>query len=69
MTRNKKKSPNQQPTEIPMANTDIMVITGIKMKYLSLKENEYPYQQPPHHNSIPCSESRRRDSANQVEKD
>ena len=41
MTKNKKKSPKQQPTEIPMANTDIMVITGIKMKYLSLKENEY----------------------------
>ena len=41
MTRNKKKSPKQQPTEIPMANTDFMVITGIKMKYLSLKENEY----------------------------
>ena len=41
MTRNKKKSPTQQPTEIPMANNDIMVITGIKMKYLSLKENEY----------------------------
>ena len=37
----KKKSPKQQPTEIPMANTDIMAITGIKMKYLSLKENEY----------------------------
>ena len=41
----KKKSPKQQqqPTEdIPMAgNKDIMVITGIKMKYLSLKENEY----------------------------
>ena len=36
----KKKSP-KQPTEIPMANNDIMVITGIKMKYLSLKENEY----------------------------
>ena len=41
MTRNKKKSPKQQPTEIPMANNDIMVITGIEMKYLSLKENEY----------------------------
>ena len=40
MTRNRKKSP-QQPTEIPMANNGIMVITGIKMKYLSLKENEY----------------------------
>ena len=41
MARNKKKSPKQQPTEIPMANKDIMVITGIKVKYLSLKENEY----------------------------
>ena len=41
MTRNKKKSPKQQPTEIPMANNDRMVITGIKMKYLSLKENAY----------------------------
>ena len=41
MTRNKKKSPKQQPTEIEMADKDIMVITGIKMKYLSLKENEY----------------------------
>ena len=38
----KKKSPKQQPTEeIQMANNDIMAITGIKMKYLSLKENEY----------------------------
>ena len=39
----KKKSPKQQPTEyIQMAgNSDIMVITGIKMKYLFLKENEY----------------------------
>ena len=36
----KKKSPKQQP-EIQMAdNIDFMVITGIKMKYLSLKENE-----------------------------
>ena len=41
MTRNKKKSPKQQPTEIPMKENDIMAITGIKMKYLSLKENEY----------------------------
>ena len=40
MTRNKKNT-KQQPTEIEMANTDVMVITGIKMKYLSLKENEY----------------------------
>ena len=39
----KKKSPKQQPTEeIQMAgNKDIMVIAGIKMKYLSLKENGY----------------------------
>ena len=42
MARNKKKSPKQQPTEeIQMASNDIMAITGIKMKYLSLKENEY----------------------------
>ena len=40
MARNKKKSP-KQPTEMPMANNDIMVITGIKLKHLSLKENEY----------------------------
>ena len=40
MTRNKKKSPKQQPTEIPVADKDIMVITGINMKYVSLKENE-----------------------------
>ena len=38
----KKKSPKQHPTEdIPMADKDIMVITGVKVKYLSLKENEY----------------------------
>ena len=37
----KKKSPKQQPTEIEMADKDIMVITGIKVKYLSLKENEH----------------------------
>ena len=44
MTNKKKKSPRQQqPSEdIPMAgNKYIMTITGIKMKYLSLKENEY----------------------------
>ena len=41
MTRNKKKSPKQQPTEIQVASNDIMAITGIKMKCLSLKENEY----------------------------
>ena len=39
MTRNKKKSPNQQPTEdIQMADKDTMVITGIKMEYLSQGE-------------------------------
>ena len=38
---NKKKSPKQAP-EIPMAsNPDIKVITGIKLKYLSEKINEY----------------------------
>ena len=41
----KKKSPKQQQQqlteEIQMADKDTMVITGIKMKYLSLKENEY----------------------------
>ena len=40
----KKKNPKQQPTEdIQMAsNSDIMVIiTGVKMKHLSLKENEH----------------------------
>ena len=43
MTKNKKKSLKQQPTEeIQMAdNKDIMVIIGVKMKYLSLKGNEY----------------------------
>ena len=42
MTRNKKKSPKQQPTEeTQVANNDVMVVTGIKMKYPSLKENEY----------------------------
>ena len=42
MTNKKKKSPKQQPTEeIQMANPDIKVITGIKLKYLSVKENEY----------------------------
>ena len=41
MARNKKKSPKQQPTEIEMADKETMAITGIKMKYLSLKENEY----------------------------
>ena len=39
----KKESPTQQPTEdIPMsANKDIIIITGVKVKYLSLKENEH----------------------------
>ena len=37
----KKKSPKQQPTEIEMADKGIMVITGAKVKYLSLRENEY----------------------------
>ena len=43
MTKNKKKSPKQQPTEeIQTAgNKDIMIITGVKVEYLSLKENEY----------------------------
>ena len=42
MTRNRKKSPKQQPTEeIQVADKDTMVIIGIKMKYLSLKENGY----------------------------
>ena len=42
MTRKKKKSPKQQPTEeIQVADTDTMVITGTKMKYSFLKENEY----------------------------
>ena len=37
----KKKSPKQQPETQMADNKDIMVITGIKMKHLSLKENEY----------------------------
>ena len=41
----KKKSPTQQQQpaeEIQMAgNKDIMVINGVKVRYLSLKENEY----------------------------
>ena len=42
MTRNKKKNPKQQPTEeIQTASNDVMVIMGIKVKYLSLKENGY----------------------------
>ena len=43
MTKNEKKSPKQQqPTEeIQMADKDIMIITGVKVKYLFLKVNEY----------------------------
>ena len=43
MTQKKKSPKQQQPTEeIQMAgNKDIMVITGVKVKLLSLKENEY----------------------------
>ena len=43
MAKNKTKSPKQQPIEeIQMAdNKDIMIITGVKVNYLSLKENEY----------------------------
>ena len=40
----KKKSPKQQrqlTEDIPMADKDSMIITGVKVKYLSLKENEY----------------------------
>ena len=37
-----KKKTQQQPPEIQMAsNTDINIITGTKLKYLSDKENEY----------------------------
>ena len=38
----KKKSPKQQPSEeIQMAsNSDIKIITGIKLKYLSEKQND-----------------------------
>ena len=44
MAKNKKKRPKQQQPieEIQMAgNKDIMVITGVKVNYLSLKENEH----------------------------
>ena len=40
MTR-KKKSPKQPPEEIQMANPGIKVITGIKLKYLSERQNGY----------------------------
>ena len=39
---NKKKSPKQPTEDIQMtSNPDTKIITGIKLKYLSLKENEY----------------------------
>ena len=41
MAKSKKKSPKQQPTDIEMADRDIMVITGTEMEHLSPKENEY----------------------------
>ena len=44
MAKNKKKSPKQQhqPTEeIQMADKDSMIITGVKVKHLSLRGNEY----------------------------
>ena len=38
----KKKSPKQPSEDIQMANNpDIKVIIGIKLKYLSEKQNEY----------------------------
>ena len=38
----KKKSPKQPSEEIQMAsNPDIKIITGIKLKYLSEKQNDY----------------------------
>ena len=41
MTKRKKSPKQQQPTEdIPMADKDIMIITGVKVKYSSPKENE-----------------------------
>ena len=41
MTKNK-KNPKQQPSEIQMAsNPDIKMITGIRLKYLSEKQNDY----------------------------
>ena len=42
MLKAKKKKSTQQPPEIQVAsNTDIKIITGIKLKYLSEKINEY----------------------------
>ena len=38
----KKNKSTQQPPEIQMvSNTDIKIVTGIKLKYLSEKINEY----------------------------
>ena len=37
----KKKSPKQPSEEIQMANPEIKVITGINVKYLSEKQNDY----------------------------
>ena len=37
----KKTSPKQPSEEIQMANPDIKVFIGIKLKYLSEKQNEY----------------------------
>ena len=38
----KKNKSTHQPPEVQMAsNTDINIITGIKLKYLSEKMNEY----------------------------
>ena len=42
MPKTKKKKSTQQPPVIQMAkNTDIKIITGRKLKYLSEKINEY----------------------------
>ena len=37
----KKTSPKQPSEEIQMANPDIKVFIGIKLKYLSEKQNDY----------------------------
>ena len=37
----KKKSPKQLSEEIQMANHDIKIISGIKVKYLSEQQNDY----------------------------
>ena len=43
LTTKKKKSPKQQPSEeIQMArNPDMKAITGIKVEYISEKQNDY----------------------------